>query len=108
MKNLKWKLSVSLVLLVLFVLGISVTQAAPIDLHIISSSDWLATNTDPGAGWTDVGFDDSAWINASAPYQGLPNTPGDVLPGTSAEFMWYWDASYPADGESGPGIASMS
>ncbi len=105
MKSLRWKWTVRLVLLALSVIGVSVTHALPINLHITSSSDWLATDTDPGAGWTDVGFNDSTWINASAPYQGLPNTPGDVLPGTSAEFMWYWDASYPADGRSGPGIA---
>jgi len=105
MKTISRTLLMSSLVVTLMVLSSSVALALPIDLHITSSSDWLATDSDPGTGWTDTGFDDSAWINASAPYLGLPNTPQDIIPGTSAEFMWYWDASYPANGHSGPGIA---
>ena len=105
MKTISRTLLMSSLVVTLMMLSSSVALALPIDLHITSSSDWLATDSDPGTGWTDTSFNDSAWINASAPYQGLPNTPQDIIPGTSAEFLWYWDASYPADGRSGPGIA---
>lgn len=104
MKTLKWKLLTSLFVVTVLVFSASIIYAMPINLHITSGSDWIATDSDPGEGWTDVEFDDSAWINAYAPYP-TPNTPQDVIPGASGEFMWYWDQSYPLDGISGPGIA---
>lgn len=81
-------------------------HAAPINLSILSGSNWLST-TSPGAGdaWTTAAFDDSSWISAFAPYPNSITTPNDIVPGTSAQLMWYWNKPTPPTGGSGPNEA---
>jgi len=81
----------------------SYLYATPIDMSIQSGSGWVTTTTPgSGSGWTDTGYDDSAWINAYAPYPNI-YTPGAItLVGTSAEYMWHWDSTSIPNGTTGP------
>jgi hypothetical protein len=86
----------------LALLAATTLPAASRALAIASGDDWLTTATDPGGlAWTQPGFDDAAWIPAFAPYPN-PTQPSSFLPGTTAEYMWYWDAAAQPSGEEGP------
>lgn len=78
-----------------------VSQAAPINLHIVSDGSWRAVQATapmqdpPNQGllnWTQVGYDDSTWSPARAPYPS-PSTPGAVIPGTTGQFIWLGNSS---------------
>jgi len=73
--------------------------AAPIDLHVVSNSNWKSSNI-LQTGWNNISFNDSAWVNARSNY---PTTvpPDNRIPGTSAEFIWY-DPNNLSDGTTGP------
>ena len=77
-------------------------HAAPIDLNIISGTSWLSSDT-LQAGWETIGFDDSSWVSARAPYPN-PTSETTLIPGTSAKFMWY-DPAGMSDGTTGPNEA---
>ena len=50
---------------------------------------WKCTSDDPGDGWTDQGFDDSAWVVAiSGGINGA--SPWGVRPGISMASHWIW------------------
>jgi hypothetical protein len=68
--------------------------ANPINMNILSDSSWLAS--DVGAsGWQQLGFDDSGWVAARAPY---PNNPG--IAGSAAQAIWY-DPTSSSNGTTG-------
>lgn len=68
-------------------------------LDILSGPKWLSHDT-AVAGWQTVGFDDSDWVAARAPYPN-PSLPTDFIPGTMANFMWH-DPAMTSDGGTGP------
>lgn len=84
----------------LFALSAGQAFAAAINLHIVSDNTWRSSDTAP-VGWEQVAFNDSAWSNARAPYPNDRATPGGVLPGTLAQFMWH-DPLGTSDGQRGP------
>lgn len=81
------------------------SQAAPIDMSIVSGSTWRSTST-AAAGWTGTAFDDSAWSLAFAPYPNNVTTPDDIAGEPSnAELMWHWPGLVEPNGENGPNEA---
>ena len=86
----------------LVALVVALLPGAALSLSIVSGSDWSTTATDPGGlDWIQVGFDASGWIPAYAPYLN-PTSPDHFIPGTTAQFMWYWDSAAQPTGENGP------
>ena len=70
-------------------------QASAVDTHIISDGTWRSSATGP-AGWQSLGFDDSGWSHARAPYP----TPSPGIPGSSAQAIWH-DPDGTSDGNTG-------
>lgn len=67
----------------------STNQQINTQLHIVSDSSWLSSDTF-SPGWELLTFDDSAWVPARAPYPKLDGTyPPDFIPGTTGSFIWY-------------------
>ena len=55
----------------------------------ITGPNWKCTSDDPGAGWHDQGFDDTAWTVAiSGGINGA--SPWGVRPGISMQSHWVW------------------
>lgn len=80
-------------------------QAAFINASIVSGSTWRSTDTAP-PGWNAVGFDDSAWRHAYAPYPNNLTTPADIEGGPSAaRLMWDWPGTGAPNGRNGPNEA---
>lgn len=80
-------------------------QAAPIDMSIVSGSAWRSTDV-ATAGWTTIGFDDSAWAQARAPYPNGTTTPQDIADGPSAaQLMWHFPGTDTPTGMNGPNEA---
>jgi len=66
---------------------------------VVSGSHWRASDTIE-SDWETIGFDDSSWSFAHAPYPNItPVT--DLIPGTNAEYMWY-DPESTSNGKQGP------
>ncbi len=81
--------------------GFSVLMGNPVfadTLTVLSGTNWKSNNT-LVAGWQTLGFDDSSWPSARAPYPN-PTQPTDHFPGTAALFMWY-DPAGTSDGTTG-------
>lgn len=73
-------------------------HTAPIDLSIISGTNWLSSDTFQDR-WQTVGFDDTRWESARSPYPN-PTDETTLIPDTKAEFMWY-DPYRTSDGTTG-------
>jgi len=104
MKKILYLFGYQVLICSLLILKISPLYAAPINMNIQSGSSWLTTTTE-SAGWTTASFDDSAWINAYAPYPNVFTPQSITLPGTTAEYMWYWDSASAPNGSIGSDIA---
>jgi hypothetical protein len=62
-------------------------SAAPIDINIVSNSLWKSSAA-LDADWNTVGFDDSSWASARAPYPN-PIPPTGKQAGTTAQYIWH-------------------
>lgn len=71
----------------------------PINLHIISDSSWLTSDT-LYTDWNQISFDDSSWDSARSPYPN-PTSPDYFISGTTAEMIWH-DPNETSDGTTGP------
>lgn len=101
----RWFKSLRLLTASLAFLCVAHVQAAPINLSIVSGSDWRSTSTEQ-AGWTGTSFDDSAWAHAYAPYPNNATTPFDIVQEpTSAQLMWHWTSTDVPTGRNGPNEA---
>jgi hypothetical protein len=80
-------------------------------IKILSDNTWKSWSgsvMELPADWANIGFDDSGWRNAYAPYPYLegypPDNPDTGIPGTEAVFMWDYP-DYPPiipNGQDGP------
>jgi len=73
--------------------------ATPIALNVLSGTDWRSSDQFQ-TGWSELGFNDSDWSFARAPYPG-PTDPTTLIAGTEAEHMWH-DPDNTSDGGTGP------
>ncbi|MEE9338043.1 MAG: dockerin type I domain-containing protein [Methylococcaceae bacterium] len=69
---------------------------------ILSNSSWKSYDSlQPG--WESLGFDDSDWRNAYAPYPFLSSYPPERwIPNTDAVYMWDWPDAGDPTGKNGP------
>lgn len=73
--------------------------ATPINLHILSNGSWKSSSA-LSSDWQTINYNDSGWVSAKSPYP-HPNTPTDLIPGTTASFIWHDPTSSSTDGASG-------
>ncbi|MBL8701180.1 MAG: hypothetical protein JNK67_22580 [Alphaproteobacteria bacterium] len=83
-------------------LGAGQVGAVELDIPIVSDAAWKSSSV-LVSGWEQLGFDDSLWAAARAPYPS-PSPPTDLIPGTTAQHIWH-DPSGTSDGTTGPVIA---
>ncbi len=103
--NKRFRHSLQLLSAALGFLCVLHTQAAPVNISIVSGAAWRSTDAAP-AGWADTTFDDSAWNQAYAPYPNNRTTPQDIAGGGSAaELMWHWSGAGQPTGANGPNQA---
>ncbi len=104
MKKILYLFGFQIFICSLLILKMSTLYAAPINMNIQSGSSWLTTTIESEE-WTTASFDDSDWISAYAPYPNIYTPESITLPGTTAEYMWYWDSSSTPNGLTGSNIA---
>lgn len=104
MKKILYLFGFQVLICSLLIFKVPPLYAAPIDMDIQSGNSWL-TSTTESTGWTTASFDDSSWINAYAPYPNVYTPESITLPGTTAEYMWYWNDSSAPNGLTGPNVA---
>ncbi|MGC4092836.1 MAG: hypothetical protein QM756_34120 [Polyangiaceae bacterium] len=70
---------------------------------LVSDDKWRVASTEQ-TGWTQLGFDDSAWIPATE-IAAMGDSPwGNVMPGSTAK--WIWSGPVPADTANKPNLES--
>ncbi len=94
MSSLRKTVAVVSALVGLGALAQETAVANPINMNILSDGSWLASDVG-AAGWQQLGFDDSGWVAARAPY---PNNPG--IAGSAAQPIWY-DPTSSSNGTTG-------
>jgi hypothetical protein len=86
----------------MFLAHMPALQAAPVNLAIVSGIEWRSAESVP-PDWASLGFDDSIWRQAYAPYPNDRTTPADIAGGASAaELMWHWPRPEQPTGSNGP------
>jgi len=99
-KMLKFVVGPAVVIALLIALAANSGYAVAI--NIVSDSTWKSYGS-AQPGWETLGFDDSGWRKAYAPYPEYPGMPPTAwIPGTQAVFMWDWPYDGSPTGWNGP------